>query len=465
MRSSVRAAGHAVARRRGPRVIVPAMAIVIASVAVVLAVAARHSAAQWTPLGVPIGIFLIVALIRPLEPAPGEKFTLAAAVAFFAASVLPATEALALVACAVVVAKVAQRSSALNASVNVAIMSAATAAAAAIVATSPSGLQLARLVLAAAAYATVTLAGVGVMVVASRDAAAGLGFLRREALPTATLVTVGAIAALLWIHDVIAILLLAVPLAAIDRGLRIAASERAAVAALSAANEAQVQFTEDVAHELRTPLTALIGELAYIDAGALDPADGEAIASARRTADALRLLTERLLTFSRAGAVADGATADLAAIARDVIGRGVPRPGVVVRLAAPHNLDVAVMPELLGAVVHDIITNALAYTETGTVDVELIELRDRGVLVVTDTGIGIPSDDLRRVFDRFFRGARARSLAAGSGLGLAIARRIVEAHGGSVTVTSAPGTGTTVRVELPRPVGVPLPATAPARSE
>ena len=448
MNPSVRAASHVVTRRRGPRIVIAAVAIVLASSMFAALVAADRSADRWTPLAVPIGIFLIAALVRPLEPAPGEKFTLGAAVAFFAASVLPASEAIALVASAAVIAKLVQHSSVLNASVNVAIMLAATAAAA-VTGSAPIGAPLGRLVIAGGAYTAITLAGVGVMVVASRDWAAGLAFLRRELLPTLTLVSVGAIAALLWTHDVIAVLLLGIPLAAIERGLRIAARERATVTELSATNEAQRQFTEDAAHELRTPLTALIGELAYVGIGSLDGAELEALASARRTAESLRVMTERLLTFSRAGAVTAGPPADLADVAGEVVARVPARPGVTLRLAAPTALSVAVAPELLSVIVHDIVANAIAYTEAGTIDVEVGELRDLVVLEVRDTGIGIPADELERVFDRFFRGARARALAPGSGLGLAIVRRIVEAHGGSVTVTSGAGAGTTVRVELP----------------
>ena len=454
-------AGHTVTRRRDPRVTATAVAVVLLAVALDTLAVLGAGARPWTPLAVPIGVFVIVALIRPLEPAPGEKFTLGAAVAFFAATVLPGLEAVVVVTSAALIAKIVQRASPLSTAVNVAIMSAATAAAATVIASFKVGDHVPALALAGAAYTAVTLAGVGSMIAASQGLRALRDFVGRELLPTLTLVSVGAIGALIWERDVIAILILAIPLAAIERGLRVAARERTAVAALREANEAQRQFTEDAAHEIRTPLTALIGDLAYVRAGSLGPAEAEALSSAQRTAGSLQLLTDRLLAFARAGVVAapqqadqtgPAGQADLADVAREIVARLDARPGVAVRLAAPAGLEAAVGPELLRAVVQDVVANAVAYTETGTIELAVEERGGSAVLRVSDTGIGIPAEELARVFDRFYRGARARALAPGSGLGLAIVRRIVEAHGGSVTLTSAVGGGTTVQVELPRPL-------------
>lgn len=465
MNPSVRVAGHAVTRRRDPRVTIAAASVVCAAMAITItaAIAASRAPTTWTPLAIPIGIFLIVALVRPLEPAPGEKLTVGAAVAFFAAGVLPLHEAVVLVVATALLAKIALRASLLNTAVNVSIMTAATATAATILG---SFIRHDVIALAAAGglYVTVTLVGVGSMVLASQGPRAASAFVRRELLPTSTLVSVGAIGAVLWTQDVLAIAILAVPLAAIERGLRVAARERAAVAALRSASEAQRQFTEDAAHELRTPLTALIGDLAYVHADVLPPAEAEALSSARRTAAALRHLTERLLAFARAGGAVEGGRADLADAARDVLVRVGARPGVAVRIAAPQELEVAMTPELLRIVVQDILANAAAYTESGTIDVTVETRGGRAVLRVTDTGLGIRAEEVERVFDRFYRGSRARALAPGTGLGLAIVRRIVEAHGGSITLTSPAGGGTIVEIELSQSGSMPAGSTVLERS-
>ena len=128
MSASVRAAGQAVVRRRGGAVTLAAAAVIAAGL-VLIGWSVGRAAATWTPLVVPVGIILVVALLRPFEPAPGEKLSLAATVAFFAAAILPAGAAVAAVCGAGVVARLAQRRSLLSSIVNVTVLTAATATA------------------------------------------------------------------------------------------------------------------------------------------------------------------------------------------------------------------------------------------------------------------------------------------------------------------------------------------------
>ncbi len=106
----------------------------------------------------------------------------------------------------------------------------------------------------------------------------------------------------------------------------------------------------------------------------------------------------------------------------------------------------------LGRVLGNLLDNALKYSEHDQeVTVELGEDGDGGAIFsVRDRGVGIPTDDLPHVFDRFYRGRNAIEQAEGSGLGLAVARQIVEQHGGTVGIDSRPGGGTLVSVRLPR---------------
>jgi signal transduction histidine kinase len=107
--------------------------------------------------------------------------------------------------------------------------------------------------------------------------------------------------------------------------------------------------------------------------------------------------------------------------------------------------------EYLKRVAANLISNAVRYTpENGSVTVTLSPVDKGAVLTVADTGIGIPADDLSRIFTDFFRAGNARKFSpSGTGLGLSIARSIVEMHGGAISVSSTVGAGTTFTVRLP----------------
>ena len=129
-------------------------------------------------------------------------------------------------------------------------------------------------------------------------------------------------------------------------------------------------------------------------------------------------------------------------------------------LAKKRNLEVTVSgeaadvsgdPNLLREVVINLLSNAIHYNrDNGRVELAVWKEEPSACLLVTDTGIGISSDDLPRVFERFFRADKARARdAGGAGLGLAVSRWIVEHHGGQITCTSEVGRGTSFLVRLP----------------
>jgi signal transduction histidine kinase len=110
--------------------------------------------------------------------------------------------------------------------------------------------------------------------------------------------------------------------------------------------------------------------------------------------------------------------------------------------------DIGRLDQVLG----NLVANALRHTSSGgTITLCAEPHGDHVCIMVRDTGEGIPAEDLPFIFDRFWRGDRARSRAdgAGSGLGLVIARYLVQAHGGRIEVESQPGQGTTFAVHLP----------------
>ena len=122
-------------------------------------------------------------------------------------------------------------------------------------------------------------------------------------------------------------------------------------------------------------------------------------------------------------------------------------------------------PDRLKQLLLNLVSNGIKYTQSGgTVTLGLHRDNTHALLTVTDTGIGIPPEDLPHVFDRFYRVDKARSRAqGGTGLGLSIAKWIAEVHGGEITVTSAVDTGSTFTVRLPL-VPDPDKQTAPTRA-
>jgi signal transduction histidine kinase len=109
-------------------------------------------------------------------------------------------------------------------------------------------------------------------------------------------------------------------------------------------------------------------------------------------------------------------------------------------------------PDRVRQILGNLLDNAFAYTpENGRITVTLNQVGDEVQVDVRDNGIGIPSEDQQRVFERFYRGEKSRSRATGgAGLGLAIAKGIVELHGGSIGIQSQPGAGTEIWLRLPQ---------------
>jgi signal transduction histidine kinase len=130
--------------------------------------------------------------------------------------------------------------------------------------------------------------------------------------------------------------------------------------------------------------------------------------------------------------------------------------GVELAVDAPQGaetLELYADADRLDQVLSNLVANALRYTPGGgCITLRLRPESEAVLIVVQDNGAGIPAEDLPYVFDRFWRGDRARSRGqgAGSGLGLAIARQLIQAHGGTIQVESQPGQGTTFSIQLPR---------------
>jgi len=209
----------------------------------------------------------------------------------------------------------------------------------------------------------------------------------------------------------------------------------------------------DIAHELRTPVAVLqAGHEALLD-GVAEPTPDQ-LASLRDEVLRLARMVDDLQTLAAADAAAlhlSLSHCDLAGIAESaadsLVGRFEAAGISLSRRLAPARIQGD--SRMLRNVVTNLLTNALKFTPAGgSVTISAAPSGSDAVLTVTDTGIGIPEDELPRIFDRFWRG-RGSSHTSGSGIGLAIAAELAVAHGGRLTASSELGHGTEMTLTLP----------------
>ncbi len=239
-------------------------------------------------------------------------------------------------------------------------------------------------------------------------------------------------------------------------------SLQAQIKELADLSEVQQRFVSDVSHELRTPLTTirLAGDVLYDQRSAFPP-------TTRRTAELLHTQIERfellladLLEISRydAGSVSvEAEPTNLVHLAEDVIDslRALAESsGSELRLVAPGgHLDAEVDPRRIRRILHNLIGNAIEHGDGKPIIVSVDSNQTAVALAVRDYGMGMSSDEVGHVFDRFWRAdpSRQRTIG-GTGLGLAISLEDAVAHGGWLQVWSSPGKGSCFRLTLPRRV-------------
>ncbi|MEJ2559287.1 MAG: ATP-binding protein [Anaerolineae bacterium] len=229
-------------------------------------------------------------------------------------------------------------------------------------------------------------------------------------------------------------------------------------------NAVRRDFISNISHELRTPLASLKALVDTLRDGALDdpPAAQRFLDRIETEVDAMTQMVQELLELSRI----ESGRVPLSLVPTPVADVVVPpverlypqaeRAGLSLTVDLPSDLpQVLADAERVRQVVTNLVHNAIKFTRTGgRVTVRAYPVQDKGqrpkadryhsavIIEVADTGVGIPADDLPRIFERFYKADRARS-GGGTGLGLAIAKHVVQGHGGRIWAESIEGQGST----------------------
>jgi two-component system phosphate regulon sensor histidine kinase PhoR len=227
---------------------------------------------------------------------------------------------------------------------------------------------------------------------------------------------------------------------------------------LRRADQIRRDFVANVSHELRTPLTAIKG---YVEALLDGPADEEEtkrfLEVIVRHSSRMERLVKDLLRLARLDAkqeTLERASCDVQQLFRGVVADLAPvidakRQRVSIEVPAEHS-GVSADPAKLHDIVRNLVENAVNYSPDDA-EIQLTAARQDGqfTITVTDSGPGIPAEDLARVFERFYRVDKSRSRPGGTGLGLAIVRHLVDLHGGTATAANRPEGGAEFTVKLP----------------
>ncbi len=241
---------------------------------------------------------------------------------------------------------------------------------------------------------------------------------------------------------------------------RLAATFNHMIARLQAAFERQRQFTSDASHELRTPLAVMRGDIEITLRRRRTPEEYERVLTSNLE-EIMRLsrLVEDLLTLARGDAgqsALDCEPMPLDQLCQEMV-------EYITPLAQTHEQTLIYQPpaapvmvkadaQRLKQLLLNLLDNAIKYTsQGGRITLGLKTEGKEAVLTISDTGRGIPPEDLPHLFERFFRHTRSTSDkgATGFGLGLSIVKWIVESHGGKIEAASRIGEGTTFTVRLP----------------
>lgn len=246
-------------------------------------------------------------------------------------------------------------------------------------------------------------------------------------------------------------------LEAANRELRLASE------AAQAANRAKDQFLTNMSHELRTPLNGVLGMAQALGAAGLSPDQREMVAVIERSAGALQTVLSDLLDIVDLDAGEMEMTPQISALGEIVraavetaaVQANVKGLGFVLEMDPAAEGQVEVDPARLRQVLSKVLSNAVKFTDAGTVRLYVhrpIAAPDKVIFEATDTGVGFDPADAERLFQRFEQadGSMTRRFD-GVGLGLSICSQVVRLMGGTISADSSPGQGSTFTIVLPLP--------------
>ncbi|HEX6709888.1 MAG TPA: ATP-binding protein [Rubrobacter sp.] len=224
--------------------------------------------------------------------------------------------------------------------------------------------------------------------------------------------------------------------------------------------KAKTAFVSDFSHELRTPLTTIQSAIGLLERARdrLDPLEHRALELADQELKRIRGMVEELLTLAQMDSwqyqleVGPANLDTVVQTAIESVETKAQRFGIGIYFAGAGEHRCICDVQKLYQVFLNLLDNAIKYSDSGArVDVEIEEDVSSLTVRIRDTGVGIPEQDLKQLFERFYRVDKDRSRATGgSGLGLAISKQIVEMHGGSISVESEVGVGSVFEVRLPK---------------
>lgn len=224
-------------------------------------------------------------------------------------------------------------------------------------------------------------------------------------------------------------------------------------------DKAKSEFLNIVSHELKTPLTAILAHLEVLDDITINMSSDEkkSLEAIKRNSNNLKMLIGNILEVARMESGNFELTktkTDLNKIIKDVfeeIQILANQKGLKLILNSDKSIKINIDDSRIKEVINNLLSNAIKFTEKGTITISIKDFNNHVSISVKDTGVGIPKEKMKNLFQRFFQvDASISRRYGGTGLGLSISKKIVEAHDGTINVNSIEGKGTEFTFSIPK---------------